>query len=64
MDMMLEPSCQNSIKQDKHSLRYRQKIVPVDTCILVDLVVRTYATRIDHNATLLVSFRVQEVVAL
>ena len=40
----------------------RQKIIPVHAFIVIDLIVSTYTTRIDHDATLLVGFWVQKVV--
>jgi hypothetical protein len=41
----------------------RQKIISVHTLVVVDLVVSTYTTCVDHYATRLIGFGVQQVVA-
>lgn len=43
---------------------HRQQIIPVHTLVLADLVVLTYPASVDHNATVLVRFRIKQVVAL
>lgn len=51
------------IGKKKNALCNSQQIVPVYTFVLPNLIVCTYAACIDHDATLLVSFRIQQVVA-
>lgn len=51
-------------RHSNYALGHRQQIIPVHTLVLADLVVLTYPTSVDHDATVLVRFRIEQVVAL